>query len=330
MTTSITMPQTSSRSKTLLTRHGWLAGVVVLLAIMVLWRATQVKNFGGFEVRTISAGSLSLALLAMSLAVVVISGGFNLAVGSVMVLANCFSAWMMDGRSTAACILIGILTVALAAVLSAGMGWLSVWSGVPDVIVTLAMTFALPGVALAILGGPGGGTAEGFSKLLTGGFSQPLPSIILLAVSIGLIWLPLARSRSGLAVYAVGSSKPAAFLAGVSVMKARVTAYLFSGIFAGLAGVVTTGFTASGDPRMSIGLGALLSAVAAVVLGGVALTGGTGGLVGPALAAFALGLIPALMLGLGLDPNLAEVIRGIIIIAVVMFGGFLMWKRRRI
>lgn len=326
-TTSV--PPTVSRASRLLYRHGWPAGVVVLLAVMIFWRATQVPTFGGFQVRTITAGSLSLALIAMSLAVVVIGGGFNLAVGSVMVLANCFSAWLMQGQGLAVCIVIGVLTVALMAALSAGMGWLSVWSGVPDIIVTLAFTFALPGVALAILGGPGGGTAPEFAKLLTGGFSQPLPSVVVLVVCVGGIWLPFARSRAGLAVYAIGSSRSAAFLSGISVMRATVHAYAMSGVFAGLAGVVTTAFTSSADPQMSIGLNMLLSAVAAVVLGGVALTGGTGGLVGPMVAAFALGLIPALMLGLSLDPNLAEVIRGLVIIVVVMVGGFVQWRRRR-
>jgi ribose transport system permease protein len=65
------------------------------------------------------------------------------------------------------------------------------------------------------------------------------------------------------------------------------------------------------------------------VLGGVALTGGVGGLVGPVLAAMCLTLIPPIMLGLGVDPNYAEVARGVIIIAVVMVGGLLTFRRRR-
>ena len=69
--------------------------------------------------------------------------------------------------------------------------------------------------------------------------------------------------------------------------------------------------------------------MAAVVLGGVALTGGVGGLLGPVLAALCLALIPPIMLGLGVDPNLAEVVRGVIIIAVVMVGGLLNARRRR-
>jgi len=92
--------------------------------------------------------------------------------------------------------------------------------------------------------------------------------------------------------------------------------------------VVTTAFTGSGEPRASIGATATLTSVAAVVLGGVALLGGSGTLLGPVLAAFCLSLIPALMLGLGWDPNYAEVARGIIIIVVVMIGGLVQVPRR--
>ena len=105
-------------------------------------------------------------------------------------------------------------------------------------------------------------------------------------------------------------------------------AYSLGGLFAGLAGLVTTAFTGSGEPRASIGANATLNSVAAVVLGGVALTGGVGGLVGPVLAALCLTLIPAIMLGLGWDPSYAETARGVIIILVVMVGGLLQVRRR--
>ena len=142
-----------------------------------------------------------------------------------------------------------------------------------------------------------------------------------------LVWLPFKRSRLGIATYAVGSDRAAAFLSGVKVGRTRVIAYVMAGFFSGLAGVVTTAFTGNGEPRV-IGATATLTSVAAVVLGGVALLGGSGTLLGPVLAAFCLALIPALMLGLGWDPNYAEVARGIIIIVVVMVGGLVQIPRR--
>lgn len=111
--------------------------------------------------------------------------------------------------------------------------------------------------------------------------------------------------------------------------RTRVVSYAVSGFLVGMAGLVTTAFTGSGEPRASIGAAATLNSVAAVVLGGIALMGGSGGLLGPVLAAMCLSLIPGIMLGLGVDPNLAEVARGIIIIVVVMVGGLLNSRRSR-
>ena len=218
-------------------------------------------------------------------------------------------------------VLVALLAIAVAMVLSGLIGAVAVVSGVPDIVVTLAASFVLSGLALIVLDGPGGGTHPRFQELLVGGFGEPLPAILLLAAVLGLVWLPFKRSRLGIATYAVGSDRAAAFLSGVGVGRTRVIAYVMAGFFSGLAGVVTTAFTGSGEPRASIGATATLTSVAAVVLGGVALLGGSGTLLGPVLAALCLGLIPALMLGLGWDPNYAEVSRGIIIIVVVMVGG---------
>lgn len=323
------LPTPSTGFERFRTRFGWLVAIAVLLAAMVAWRASQVPVFGGFQIRTIAAGSMAVALLAMAAAVVIIAGGFNFAVGSMLVFVNCFSAWLMQGRDLPACLGIAVLSLLVSTAVSALMGWLSVVSGIPDIVVSLAVSFALPGVALLILGGPGGGTSPAFVDLVVGGFSNPWPSLLWLAATLLVVWLPLRRSRIGKAIYAIGSSRPSAFLSGVNVGRTKIIAYAFSGLFAGLAGLATTAYTASGEPRASIGLSMLLSAVASVVLGGVALSGGTGGLLGPVMAAFVLSLIPAIMLGLGVDPNIAETVRGAILIAVVMVGGWVQLRRNR-
>ena len=323
------LPTPTTAFQRMRTRHGWLATITTLMVVMFIWRASQVPNFGGFQIRTITAGTLSLGLLAMAAAVVIITGGFNFAVGSMLVFINCFSAWLMEDKGLLACLGIAVLSVMLAMVISALMGWISVISGVPDMVVTLAISFILPGAALIILGGPGGGTSPDFVTVVVGGFSNPIPSIIWMAVALGLIWYPISRSRVGKSLYAVGSNRQAAYLSGVDVGRTRIIAYAISGLFSGLAGVVTTAYTASGEPRASIGLGMLLSAVAAVVLGGVLLSGGVGGMLGPVLAAFILSLIPAIMLGLGVDPNIAETVRGVILIVVVMVGGWLQLRRSK-
>jgi len=326
VTTSL--PRPTSSATRFRRREGWVVAVALLLTGLVFWRYTQIPTFGAFEIRTITAGTMTIALLAMAQAVIVISGGVDLSVGAVMVLTNCVAAKLMEGAGGARVVVITVGVLLMAMAVSGVVGLIIVSSGVPDIVVTLAASFTLAGLALIVLDGPGGGTNTTFQKIFVGDFGQPLPSVLWLAGALVLVWLPFKRSRLGLATYAVGSDRNAAFLSGLNVGRTRVIAYVVGGLFSGLAGVVTTAFTGSGEPRASIGAAATLTSVAAVVLGGVALTGGSGSLVGPLLAAFCLTLIPALMLGLGWDPNYAEVSRGVIIIVVVMIGGLLQAKRR--
>jgi ribose transport system permease protein len=326
--TTTALPARTGRFERLRQRHAWKAAIVAIFAVLVIWRATQLPMFAGFEIRTITAGSLAIALLAMSQGVVLISGGINMAVGSLMVLINCIAAKYMEGADFVTCLLIAAVCIVISALLSAMMGWIINVSRVPDIVVTLALSFTFTGAAWLVIRGPGGGADPTFKNMLVGGFSDPLPSIIVMVVVLAGIWWPFSRSRTGLSMYAMGSSRPAAFLAGVDVAASRIKVYLISGVFAGLAGLVTTAYTGGGEPRATIGLSALMSSVAAAVLGGIALTGGTGGLFGPVIAAMVLGLIPAILLGLGFDPNFAEVVRGVIIILVVMVGGVLQMRRR--
>jgi ribose transport system permease protein len=322
------LPRPSGRLERFVRRQGWVVGAALLLAALVFWRYTQIPVFGAFEVRGIVAGTMTLVLLAMAQSVIVISGGIDLSVGAMMVLTNCLAARLMLDQELGPVVLVAVLVVVVAMALSGLIGTVIVLSGVPDIVVTLAASFALAGLALIVLDGPGGGTHPRFQELMVGGFDQPLPAILWLTAVLALVWLPFKRSRLGIATYAVGSDRAAAFLSGVRVGRTRVVAYIMGGFFSGMAGVVTTAFTGSGEPRASIGATATLTSVAAVVLGGVALMGGSGTLLGPVLAAFSLALIPALMLGLGWDPNFAEVARGIIIIVVVMVGGLLQVPRR--
>ena len=322
------LPAPSSRLSRFARRQGWTIGVAALLVVLLAWRASQLPEFGGFEIRTITAGTMPLAFLAMAQGVIVIAGGVDLSVGAMMVLANCLSALWMEDQGLGACLLFAILVLVVTVALSALTGIVIMASGVPDIIVTLAASFFLAGFALFIVGGPGGGTSRDFQRLVAGTLTNPWPSVLWVVGALLVVWLPLKRSRLGLAIYAVGSHRTAAFLSGVRIARTRVFAYALGGLFAGFAGLVVTASTGGGEPRETIGANATLNSVAAVVLGGVGLTGGVGGLVGPVLAAACLALIPAIMLGLGWDPSNAETARGVIIILVVLVAGLLQTRRR--
>ena len=136
-------------------------------------------------------------------------------------------------------------------------------------------------------------------------------ALVLLVVCLGIVWIPLSRSRLGLSIYAIGSSELAAFRSGVPVARTKIVAYALAGLFAAMGGLALT---------MSTGIGApipgpyLLASVAAVVLGGVTLGGGRGGLVGPIVAVFVLRLVRTDLTLLAVDPNVTTIIEGTIMV----------------
>jgi ribose transport system permease protein len=297
------------------------------------WYATLIPVFGEFQIASIVKNSLPTAYLAVSQAVVIISGGLDLGVGAMMVLANSVSALYMEGQELWVTLGIGIAVVLGAALLNGIVGWVIVTSRVPDIIVTLATLFIFSGVALMILPSPGGGTSGGFRWLFTGsraGISANYwPSIFALGVPVAVVALWLKRTRSGLSLYSLGSDENAAFLSGVNIGRAKIIAYAIGGAFAALAGLAITAITATGDPRFTNASNGTLNSVAAVVLGGIALTGGIGSVVGAVAAGIVLFILNPILTTMAINPNTAQVIRGALIVAVMMVAGLLELRRRR-
>jgi ribose transport system permease protein len=184
-------------------------------------------------------------------------------------------------------------------------------------------------VALLILEQPGGGAPEDFLNLATGTLFTPwLPNaFVLLAVVVAVVWLPVRASRLGLTLYAVGSDRTAAFRSGIDVERTRFLAYVVGGMFSAIGGLALTMTTGIGSPLS--GTYYTLSALAAVVIGGVSLAGGRGGMVGPVIAACVLTLIPTDLIFLNIDPNYGQVIQGTLIVLVVMGGGLALLLKQR-
>jgi ribose transport system permease protein len=324
--TEITAPVDERRSvdaRRLFRRHGWTLGVfLLLLALVLYWRTTTALPWGPFDVQSLAIDALPLALVACGQAIVIISGGIDLSVGSMMSFINVVAARWMIHMGFKEAILFGIGLVLFAAVAGALTGLIIVVTGVADIIVTLAMLFVWGGAALAVLQIPGGGTPLHFQTVVTVdtvGTKWFPAAIAILFVLYAVLWLPFRRSRLGLALYAVGSSRNAAYLAGLNVSLTRCVAYAFSGAFAALAGLALTSASGIGDPHS--GDIYTLNSVAAAVLGGVSLLGGVGGLIGPIAAAFVLTLVKTVLIIKGVDQNWAQVIQGTLIVVVMMIGG---------
>jgi ribose transport system permease protein len=312
-----------------LSRHGWTVGVYILLVLLfVFYIAAAPIAFTSFDLNSIVMGALPLVFAAMAQAVIVISGGIDLSIGVMVAVINVTAAKYMEGEAFGTALLIAVGLMLLGVIIGTINGGLIVGTGVPDIVVTLAMSFVWGGVALLILRTPGGGAPEDFLQLGTGTvFSLWIPAgLVVIAVVLAAVWLPIRWRRPGFAIYAVGSNRERAYLSGVSVNGTRVMAYSLGGFFAAMGGLAATATTGIGTPYA--GTFITLNSVAAVVLGGVSLIGGKGGLVGPVAAAICLTLVPQIMVFQGIDPNYGQVIQGALIVIVVMLGGLLVLRER--
>jgi ribose transport system permease protein len=307
----------------LVRRHGWTVGVYVLLLLLVLyWRSQTNLPWGTFDVQSLAIDALPLAFVACGQAIVIISGGIDLSVGAMMSLVNVVAARSMIGMSFEEALLFSVFIVLAAAAAGALTGTIIVVTRVADIIVTLAMLFVWAGVALAVLEVPGGGAPQRYQSLITVDtvFTKWLPAALVILLGVcALFWTTIRRLRPGLALYAIGSNRNAAYLAGIDVSRTRILAYAYSGAFAALGGLSLTAASGIGDPHS--GDIYTLTSVAAAVLGGVSLLGGVGGIVGPIAAAFFLTLVKTIMILQGRDQNVAQVIQGTLIVVVVMLGG---------
>jgi ribose transport system ATP-binding protein len=310
-------------------RYPALFGMPVLLIAFLMATVAIHPRFDSFDAQSLAMAALPLACAAAAQAIVVISGGIDLSIGSVMAVANVLAARTMNEASFGQSLWLALSILAAGAGIGAVNGLLVIVSRVPDVIVTLTTGFIWGGVALLILEKPGGGAPPEFANLGTGTIiTEWLPnSLILLVVAVALVWIPVRMSKAGLRIYATGSDKIAAFRSGVNVEVARLMAYVFGGLFSAIGGLGLTMTTGIGSPHA--GVLYTLSGLAAVVIGGVSLTGGRGGVVGPVIAAFVLTLIPADLIFMNIDPNFGQVIQGTLIVLVVMAGGLATIVRNR-
>jgi ribose transport system permease protein len=304
-------------------RQSWNLALIFLAVVLGAWRISQLPQFGAYEARTFVLGILPIALLSMGQALIIIGGGINLAIGAEAVLINCLSAKYMLDTSFSKSLMFAFVFIIVGVLIGALTGWIISVSGIADIVVTLATSFLLVGVAMYVMPQPGGGINQSLADLISGKVPNFIPPLICLILPILLIWIPLYRSKLGISMYAIGSNKDAAFLSGVNVNLTRIKLYAFGGLFAALSGLALTGITLSSSPFANISNTATLNSVAGAVLGGVALSGGVGGLVGPALAALILYFIPTILLAFGIDPAYSQIVTGALTIVVVLLGGLL-------
>jgi ribose transport system permease protein len=250
-----------------------------------------------------------LALVAMAQALMMLTGGINLAIGATVSLGAVIAATTMSGPLGVAG---GSAAIALAGLaIGAATGLIVVKLRLPAIVVTLAGSFIVSGAALLILPRPGGAVPDWLSSLLAGN----TPTAFVILVLVALLWKLYMATPLGLSLYAAGDNPVGAYRSGVPVDAARIAAYAISGLLSTGAGLFIAAQTGSGDPV--IGTAFTLNSIAAAVLGGIGFLGGEGTMRGALAGSLLLSLMISVMFFLGFTPVAQYVAQGLIIIGAV-------------
>lgn len=258
-----------------------------------------------------------VAIMAIGQALVIITGGIDLSVGSVLGLAGIVAGLLLNQGHPTGVAVLAALGVGLLA--GATNGFFVTRVGMPPFVPTLGMLSVARGVAFVLTEGRSisdfGPGAETFRALGAGevaGVPTPILYMLLLAT---LGWLYLARTHWGYRLYAIGGNEEAARLAGIPVGRMKFTAYVISGVLAAVAGVLTTSWL--GVAQASAGTGQELDVIAAAVIGGTSLMGGEGSIPGVILAAALAGLIRSGLVQVQVSSFWTPVAIGALVIAAV-------------
>ena len=261
-----------------------------------------------------------LAIVAIAQTLVVLTAGIDLSVGMVMVLANCLASTVVDGSPLMTALgVFGVLFVG--GLCGAINGLIVIYGRLQPIVTTIATGAVYYGVALALRRVPGGDVNSSLADALTGQLPGGIPaSLALLLGWVLVVWLPFRRSAVGRAAYAVGSSEIAAYMSGVPVRRAKFVAYTLSGILASAAGLFLTLITYSGEASAANGSTYTLYSIAAVVLGGVSLFGGSGSAVGAIFGALMFRTIGDLLFVFNVEPLWQPLFQGLVLFAAVCLG----------
>jgi len=303
-------------------RLGTLLGLVLLC--LVLWVLTPHFLTASNLLNVLEQTAIN-AIIAVGMTYVILSGGIDLSVGSLVAISGVvFASLVKAGLPLPAALLAGVGTGATFGLLN---GLLITLGRLPPFIATLGMMSVARGAALVFTDGrPISGFALGFRTLATGRLlGIPAPVILTVVVYMAAHFL-LARTRFGRYVYAIGGNEEATRLSGVAVRVHKTAIYGLSGVTSALAAVLLTARLNSAQPIA--GIMYELDAIAATVIGGTSLMGGEGTLVGTLIGALIMGVLRNGLNLLGISSFLQQIVIGLVIIVAVLVDSALKAQRR--
>jgi ribose transport system permease protein len=291
--------------------YGFMVAFVVL--VLIAASASDVfftpRNISNLFRQIVTNGLVSLGML-----VTILTGGIDLSVGSIVALAGILAAGLTDQIGLPLAVLVALGAGVLAGSVN---GFIIARFKLAPFIVTLATMSAIRGAVYVYSEIPQVPENPTFRALLGGGFigPVPVPAIIMLVFYV-LVRLFLNRTIPGRAIVAIGGNEEAVRLAGINVGRNIWLAYAMSGFFSALAGVLVASRLGIAQP--SVGSGYELDAIAACVIGGATLGGGSGGVIGTFAGVLTLGLIDNLLNLFGVQTYYQQIVKGLIIVLAVL------------
>jgi ribose transport system permease protein len=257
-----------------------------------------------------------LGVMAVGMTLVILIGGIDLSVGSVLALSGMVMGYL--GNNVGSPFALAIVAALIAAALcGAASGLMITRLNMPPFIATLAMMSVVRGIASIITNGEQiVGFPDWFSNLaIIRHFGFLTVTVAVMIVIVAIAWVVLTFRPAGRALYAIGGSAEVARLAGINVREATLIVYTLCGLAAGLAGVILSARLDSAQP--SSGIGYELDTIAAVVIGGASLSGGIGGIGGTVVGVLIIGFLRNGLNLLQVSPFVQQVIIGLVIAIAV-------------
>lgn len=314
MATAIAAPQPRrARLRSVARNQGALIALAILIALLAIYQMKAGKVLSVVQVRILLNGALALVWAALGLTFVVVAGGFDLSVGSLMSVANVLAATLLAGLASDPLIVVVVLLVGAFAGFVNGV--LIAVVRIQSIIVTLATMFIWSGVALLLMPQPGGQIPVWLSEATGGSLGGVPVSVLWLVGILGAIGV-FRQTAAWDVLFAVGGDEVGGRRSGVRVTRAKLAAYTTAGVCYALAGLFLSAQSSGGDAN--IGTPFLLTAFAAVILGGTPLGGGRGTLVGSVIGALVVAMLGSVLLSLGVTSYWTDVVQGAVLIAAVV------------
>lgn len=288
-----------------------------LVIIIIISAIADSKFLSPSNISNIMTRAVTVGVVSVGMTIVMLVGAIDLSVSHIMGITACLLAHMIQGRESGIGIGPLVLVLLLGCLIGLVNGAITVLRNLESFIVTLGVGEVVQGITMLYTKGTPTRVTTPFWKTLGAGSIAGIPYLLILYIVVLVVFMILMhKTVFGRHIYAIGSNAEAARLTGIKVRINKIMAFVICGFTAALAGTMVLARTTSGHPNG--GKGYDMDSIAAVVIGGTAMSGGKGSLAGTIAGVFIMAIMSNILNLVHADANLQEVIKGLIILVAVL------------